>query len=104
MPNAGAAHVGIQLGVQGPSASPALACSCGTDAMGLGYDLIRRGDADVVICGASEATITPVIVAGDRKSTRLNSSHANISYAVFCLKKQHILPIMPVQHCAGCST
>src|SRR3712207_7864646 len=33
---------------------------------------------------------------GDRKSTRLNSSHANISYAVFCLKKKkekiHILP------------
>src|SRR3712207_8251171 len=27
----------------------------------------------------------------DRKSTRLNSSHANISYAVFCLKKNHIL-------------
>src|SRR3712207_7127071 len=27
---------------------------------------------------------------GDRKSTRLNSSHANISYAVFCLKKKHI--------------
>src|SRR3712207_8868398 len=34
---------------------------------------------------------------GDRKSTRLNSSHANISYAVFCLKKkksiQNILPL-----------
>src|SRR3712207_7594937 len=29
-------------------------------------------------------------VAGDRKSTRLNSSHANISYAVFCLKKKKI--------------
>src|SRR3712207_8062116 len=28
----------------------------------------------------------------DRKSTRLNSSHANISYAVFCLKKKHIIP------------
>src|SRR5258707_2585475 len=28
------------------------------------------------------------IPAGDRKSTRLNSSHANISYAVFCLKKK----------------
>src|SRR3712207_8874153 len=28
----------------------------------------------------------------DRKSTRLNSSHANISYAVFCLKKNHIYP------------
>src|SRR3712207_7559113 len=33
--------------------------------------------------GASHAT------AGDRKSTRLNSSHANISYAVFCLKKKN---------------
>src|SRR3712207_7545705 len=30
----------------------------------------------------------------DRKSTRLNSSHANISYAVFCLKKKKILPMI----------
>src|SRR3712207_8079176 len=30
----------------------------------------------------------PSVVAEDRKSTRLNSSHANISYAVFCLKKK----------------
>src|SRR3712207_7383120 len=30
------------------------------------------------------------VVDGDRKSTRLNSSHANISYAVFCLKKKII--------------
>src|SRR3712207_7444130 len=29
-----------------------------------------------------------ILQAGDRKSTRLNSSHANISYAVFCLKKK----------------
>jgi 3-oxoacyl-[acyl-carrier-protein] synthase II len=64
MPNSAAAHVAIQLGVQGPSSTGALACTCGTDMMGLGYDLIRRGDADVVICGASEATITPVIMAG----------------------------------------
>src|SRR3712207_7574555 len=34
----------------------------------------------------------------DRKSTRLNSSHANISYAVFCLKKKtHIFIIVPSQ-------
>src|SRR3712207_7770782 len=31
----------------------------------------------------------------DRKSTRLNSSHANISYAVFCLKKKKIYDIIP---------
>ena len=64
MPNSAAAHVGIQLGVQGPSITGALACTCGTDMVGLGFDLIRRGDAEVVICGASEASITPVIVAG----------------------------------------
>src|SRR3712207_7738778 len=34
----------------------------------------------------------------DRKSTRLNSSHANISYAVFCLKKKHPIYIAP-PHC-----
>src|SRR3712207_7516679 len=34
--------------------------------------------------------------ARDRKSTRLNSSHANISYAVFCLKKKNI--ILNIQH------
>src|SRR3712207_8962643 len=34
--------------------------------------------------GGATATVT----IGDRKSTRLNSSHANISYAVFCLKKK----------------
>src|SRR3712207_7693340 len=33
-----------------------------------------------------------VEVVQDRKSTRLNSSHANISYAVFCLKKQQTYP------------
>lgn len=64
MPNSAAANIGIQLGVQGPSTAGALACSCGTDSVGMGYDLIRRGDADMVICGASEATIAPVIVAG----------------------------------------
>ena len=64
MPNSAAAHVGIQLGAQGPSIAGALACTCGTDMMGLGYDLICRGDADIVLCGASEAGLAPVIIAG----------------------------------------
>src|SRR3712207_8680337 len=48
----------------------------------------------------------PLGAGGDRKSTRLNSSHANISYAVFCLKKKNTimtlastLCIMHIQHC-----
>src|SRR3712207_8669926 len=35
---------------------------------------------------------------GDRKSTRLNSSHANISYAVFCFKKKTRLFIISAEH------
>src|SRR3712207_7842990 len=34
----------------------------------------------------------------DRKSTRLNSSHANISYAVFCLKKKTVIYFTPITH------
>src|SRR3712207_7330041 len=37
--------------------------------------------------------------ARDRKSTRLNSSHANISYAVFCLKKKNAGQVLPVPCC-----
>src|SRR3712207_7953070 len=45
----------------------------------------RRGAAGEVGAPAVEAPHP----GGDRKSTRLNSSHANISYAVFCLKKKN---------------
>src|SRR3712207_7848922 len=38
--------------------------------------------------------IRVLIHFGDRKSTRLNSSHANISYAVFCLKKKKLTPLL----------
>src|SRR3712207_4565661 len=41
---------------------------------------------DVMLTGAGDKKIQVIKV--DRKSTRLNSSHANISYAVFCLKKK----------------
>src|SRR3712207_7148347 len=37
------------------------------------------------------------LAGGDRKSTRLNSSHANISYAVFCLKKKNIHACLEVR-------
>src|SRR3712207_8365854 len=39
--------------------------------------------------GHRPRAVTDALVLTDRKSTRLNSSHANISYAVFCLKKQN---------------
>src|SRR3712207_8207194 len=50
------------------------------DATGAGLPSIERV--------AHDATVAQRLL--DRKSTRLNSSHANISYAVFCLKKKNI--------------
>src|SRR3712207_8990927 len=47
----------------------------------------RRG-FDVRIVGVDRHGVTAGAARADRKSTRLNSSHANISYAVFCLKKK----------------
>src|SRR3712207_8555844 len=46
-----------------------------------------RDDETVVVEEDAEARHT---LGGDRKSTRLNSSHANISYAVFCLQKKRL--------------
>src|SRR3712207_7188481 len=48
----------------------------------------------LVVAGEDHEVVQPgqtVAAPGDRKSTRLNSSHANISYAVFCLKKKKIM-------------
>src|SRR3712207_8328927 len=51
------------------------------------------GDAEalarIVLEGSGATPILPAATTEDRKSTRLNSSHANISYAVFCLKKHN---------------
>src|SRR3712207_7754979 len=49
--------------------------------------LSAAGRTDLV--AARRHADTAVALAEDRKSTRLNSSHANISYAVFCLKQQN---------------
>src|SRR3712207_6852133 len=62
--------------------------------LGLGLDaclaLRRQGlsPASVPESGRRVAVARAVNSGSDRKSTRLNSSHANISYAVFCLKKK----------------
>src|SRR5947209_16716911 len=50
----------------------------------------RVRTADKVIPGGDGGFPRFAPRSGDRKSTRLNSSHANISYAVFCLKKKKI--------------
>src|SRR3712207_7515064 len=50
-----------------------------------------------VLMRRRQGALRAEVKVGDRKSTRLNSSHANISYAVFCLKKKKItIPHIPI--------
>ncbi len=64
VPNLAAGQLAIALGATGPTQCPVLACATGAEAIAEGLELIRRGDADVVIAGASEAPITPLSMAG----------------------------------------
>src|SRR3712207_7567087 len=49
---------------------------------------VTVAEGNTVLDFSAYGALSTLTVIGDRKSTRLNSSHANISYAVFCLKKK----------------
>src|SRR3712207_6936061 len=55
-----------------------------------GYALAKERGLPLLFKGED---FTQTDIESDRKSTRLNSSHANISYAVFCLKKKTIIHV-----------
>ncbi len=57
-------HIAIDLGLRGPNFAPVSACATGSHAVGEGAETIRRGDADVVLAGGTEACMHPVILAG----------------------------------------
>jgi 3-oxoacyl-[acyl-carrier-protein] synthase II len=55
-----AAQVSIALGAKGPNLCVTSACSSGSDAIGAAYELVRQGDAEVMVTGGSEAIINPI--------------------------------------------
>ena len=57
-------QIAIDLGLRGPNYAPVSACATGSHAVGEGAEPIRRGDADVVLAGGTEACMHPVILAG----------------------------------------
>ncbi|HZR24433.1 MAG TPA: beta-ketoacyl-ACP synthase II [Vicinamibacterales bacterium] len=62
--NLAAGQVSIRFGAKGPNSATCTACSASAHAIGDAYEIIRRGDADVMIAGGSEAAITPMGVGG----------------------------------------
>ena len=59
-----AARISIALGIKGLNLCTTSACSSSADAIGIAYELIKRGDAQAALAGGSEAIINPIGVAG----------------------------------------
>jgi 3-oxoacyl-[acyl-carrier-protein] synthase II len=68
-----AGMLAIRLGARGPNMALATACASGTNALGESAEMIRRGSADVMIAGASEAAIAAVAMAGMNVMTALST-------------------------------
>lgn len=68
-----AGNIAIRVGARGPNMSLATACASGTNALGEAAEMIRRGSADVMIAGASEAAIIAIAMAGMNVMTALST-------------------------------
>jgi 3-oxoacyl-[acyl-carrier-protein] synthase II len=62
--NLAAGQVSIRFGAKGPNLATCTACSASAHAVGDSFEIIKRGDADAMIAGGSEAAITPMSVGG----------------------------------------
>jgi 3-oxoacyl-[acyl-carrier-protein] synthase II len=62
--NLAAGQVSIRFNARGPNLATCTACTASAHAIGEAYEIIRRGDADIMIAGGSEAAITPMGVGG----------------------------------------
>ena len=62
--NIAAGNISITLNAQGPNITVVTACASATNAIGEAFKMIQRGDADIMVSGGSEASITPLAFAG----------------------------------------
>ena len=62
--DAASGQIAIALGIRGPNYAIVSACATGSHAIGKGAELVRRGDADAVLAGGTEACIHPLLFAG----------------------------------------
>ncbi len=76
-----AGQVSIQFGLRGPNFCTVSACASGAHAIGEALRLIRAGDADVLIAGGSEATITPMALAGFSNARALSTRNDDPQHA-----------------------
>ena len=73
--NMAAGHVSIAFGLKGPSSCVVTACATGTNNIGDAFKVIQRGDADVMVAGGTEASISGAAVAGFCSMKALCTDH-----------------------------
>jgi 3-oxoacyl-[acyl-carrier-protein] synthase II len=64
LPDSAPAQIAIEYGLRGPNMAVVSACASSANAIGEGVELIKRGDADVIVAGGAETAIIPIAMAG----------------------------------------
>ena len=75
--NIAGGHLSLRWNLRGPNQTVTSACASATDAIGIAMRLISSGDADIMITGGTEASITPLTIAGFANMKALSQSNSN---------------------------
>lgn len=77
VPDTPAGQIAITLGVKGPNMCVSTSCATGGNAIGEAWEMVRRGDADIMFAGGTESAVVPVSLAGfiQAKALATNNEH-----------------------------
>lgn len=75
--NLASGHISIRYGARGPNSATATACSASAHAIGDSFKIIERGAAEMMICGGTEATVTPMGIGGFASMKALSTRNDN---------------------------
>ena len=76
IPDMASGQASIILGAKGPNFCTASACASGSDAIGTAYEIIKRGNASIMVAGGAESVITPIAVAGFNSARALSTRNS----------------------------
>ena len=79
--NLASGHISIRYGARGPNSATATACSASAHAIGDSFKIIERGAAEMMICGGTEATITPMGIGGFASMKALSTRNEDPAHA-----------------------